>query len=159
MTVYKCSKLGTMAKYYLKIFRSSTECSGHCIVVLLIFGGNFFMEKYQKINSLRIDTEVSEIELRKNWFFQKFKCKISFYNIWEPKMSQLIVIGSHWGFAGCSLVSQWGSLRVIWWSFGGHSGKLNFEFGNKFDYLICHSVLTNFDIAPWIDFKKMCSKL
>ena len=66
--------------------------------------------------------EVSEIELRKNWFFQKFKCKISFYNIWEPKMSQLIVIGSHWGFAGCSLVSQWGSLRVIWWSFGGHSG-------------------------------------
>ena len=95
---------------------------------------------------MRIDTEVSEIELRKNWFFQKFKCKISFYNIWEPKMSQLIVIGSHWGFAGCSLVSQWGSLRVIWWSFGGHSGfkKLNnFEFGNKFDYLICHSVLCN----------------
>ena len=93
---------------------------------------------------MRIDTEVSEIELRKNWFFQKFKCKISFYNIWEPKMSQLIVIGSHWGFAGCSLVSQWGSLRVIWWSFGGHSGflkKFNFEFGNKFDYLICHSVI------------------
>ena len=102
------------------------------------------MEKYQKINILRIDTEVSEIELRKNWFFQKFKCKISFYNIWEPKMSQLIVIGSHWGFAGCSLVSQWGSLRVIWWSFGGRSvflKKFNFEFGNKFDYLICHSVV------------------
>ena len=106
------------------------------------------MEKYQKINILRIDTEVSEIELRKNWFFQKFKCKISFYNIWEPKMSQLIVIGSHWGFAGCSLVSQWGSLRVIWWSFGGHSGflkKFNFEFGNKFDYLICHSVIYIYD--------------
>ena len=109
-------------KILSQIFRSSTECSGHGIVILLIFGGSFFMEKYQKINILRIDTEVSEIELRKNWFFQKFKCKISFYNIWEPKMSQLIVIGSHWGFAGCSLVSQWGSLRVIWWSFGGHSG-------------------------------------
>ena len=111
------------------------------------------MEKYQKINILRIDTEVSEIELRKNWFFQKFKCKISFYNIWEPKMSQLIVIGSHWGFAGCSLVSQWGSLRVIWWSFGGRSGflkKFNFEFGNKFDYLICHSVLIKTLFFPFI---------
>ena len=59
-------------------------------------------------------------------------------------MSQLIVIGSHWGFAGCSLVSHWGSLRVIWWTFGGHSRFLknfNFDFGNKFDFLICHSVL------------------
>ena len=93
---------------------------------------------------MRIDTVVWSVELRENWFFPKFKCKISFFNIWEPKMSQLIVIGSHWGFAGCSLVSHWGSLRVIWWTFGGHSRflkKLNFDFGNKFDFLICHSVL------------------
>ena len=131
-------------KILSQTFRSSTECSGHCIVVLLIFGGSFFIEKFQKISGLRIDTVVWSVELRENWFFPKFKCKISFFNIWEPKISQLIVIGSHWGFAGCSLVSHWGSLRVIWWSFGGHSGFLkilNFDFGNKFDYLICHSVV------------------
>ena len=64
-----------------------------------------------------------------------------FDNSWEPKMCQLIAIGSHWGFVGCSLVGYWGS-------FGGHLGvilgflkNLNFDFGNKFDYLICHSVL------------------
>ena len=95
---------------------------------------------------MRIDTVVWSVELRENWFFPKFKCKISFFNIWEPKISQLIVIGSHWGFAGCSLVSHWGSLRVIWWSFWGHFRflkKLNFDFGNKFDFLICHSVVIN----------------
>ena len=33
-------------KILSQIFRSSTECSGHGIVILLIFGGSFFMEKY-----------------------------------------------------------------------------------------------------------------